>query len=155
MSRAMATKYSAIMGPPMVNAPAQHPEKPLHSIPAARLCFRLTRLAMNRKYSASNIRKPPNAAVRTCRSMLPSRLMTAREHTVYRAIGGRICLRSMLLRRFQAMMPDWNIQMAATTPGAMVMSKKYWAATIRITAEPKPVSGWMMPPAKAAKAMIA
>ena len=33
--RAMATKYSAIIGPPMVNAPAQHPEKALHTSPAA------------------------------------------------------------------------------------------------------------------------
>ena len=59
----------------------------------------------------------------------------------------------MLRRRDQAMMPDCTTHMAAATLGATVISKKYWAATIKITAEPKPVNGWMMPPAKAARAI--
>ena len=139
----------------MVNAPAQQPEKALHSSPAPRLGFTVTRLAKNRKYTASSTRNPPNKAVSRCRSMPSRRLMTTSEHAVYRAMGGRICRYSMLLRRLHAITPDCATHMAAATLGATVISKKYCPATIRITAEPKPVSGWMMPPASAASAMTA
>ena len=125
----------------MVNAPAQHPEKALHSSPAAGLGRSCTRLAISRKYAASSTKNPPNAALRACRSIFPSRLITTSEHTVYSAMDGRIFLHSMLLRRDQAITPDCTAHIAAATLGATVMSKKYWAAAIRITAVPKPVSG--------------
>ena len=121
--RAMATKYSAIIGPPMVNAPAQHPEKALHTSPAARPGWSsFTRLAKSRKYAASTIRNAPNSAVSTCRSKFPSRLMMTRLHTVYSPMGSAICFTSMCLRYIHVMVPDWAMQISATMVGAMVMS---------------------------------
>ena len=118
----MATKYRAIIGPPMVNAPAQHPENALHTRPEDRDGFSFTRRAKNRKYTASATKNAPKAMCSVRKFRLPSRLMTTRLHTVYRAMGRAICFRSICLRYSHVIVPDWAAQISATSVGATVMS---------------------------------